>query len=182
MMIETSQETIRRTMTYNSNITMNDEQRFALYSIENLSELPFDRHAYSRYKYGDTRQAAILGEQLSDGFLNRHGDDLLSSDQEFLGISSPRGIVPPAAYFIFKTFLENINRFFQSHQRKPILEHTIQRLGTLAEDYSLLSRHERLERLIDERYFIDRQPIGTKTLIFVDDIRITGFNKCDEFN
>ena len=113
-------------------------------------------------------------KKLATGFLSQYQEFLLATKQQFMAISSPRGIVPPAAYYIFQAFLEKLNRFLQFHARDPMLEHTIQRLGTLAEDYSLLSRHERFDRLIDERYFIDSQPLRNKFLIFVDDIRITG--------
>lgn len=151
-----------------------EEQRFALHTIDNPTKLSFDRHAYSRYKYGDSRQAKQFGEELATRFLSQYQDFLLATKQQFMAISSPRGIVPPAAYYIFQAFLEKLNRFLQFHARDPVLEHTIQRLGTLAEDYSLLSRHERFDRLIDERYFIDSQPLRNKFLLFVDDIRITG--------
>ncbi|CAF4408344.1 unnamed protein product, partial [Adineta steineri] len=70
-----------------------------------------------------------------------------------------------------------LNRFLQLNKCEPIIEHTIQRIGTIAEDYSLLSRHERLDRLIDERYSIDCQDFGNKFLLFVDDIRITGIHE-----
>ena len=170
MMIETTPETIIRP----TNVNHQDEQRFALHLIENPNQLSFDRYAYSRYKYGDTYLAKEFGEELAKGFLNKYEDFLLSSNEEFLAISSPRGLVPPAAYYVFQTFLEKLNRFLQAHNRKLIGEHTIERLGTLAEDYSTLSEHERFERLVGERYFLDQQPIGKKYLLFVDDIRITG--------
>jgi hypothetical protein len=167
-MIETPQKTF---------LMINEEQRFALHSIHNRTNLSFDRYAYSRYKYGDTNQAKQFGQELSTGFLEKYHDFLLSSNQQFLAISSPRGLIPPAAYYIFQTFLEQLNRFFQLNGRQPVLEHTIQRLGTTADDYSLLSRHERFDHLIHEQYSIDNQPLTNKFLLFVDDIRITGTKK-----
>lgn len=156
---------------------VNEEQRFALHSITNPANLSFDRYAYSRYKYGDSHQAKLFGEELFTGFVEKYHDFLLSSNQQFMAISSPRGLIPPAAYYIFQIFLEKLNRFLQSNQRQCILEHTIQRLGTIAEDYSLLSRHERFDHLVHERYSIDSQPLTNKFLLFVDDIRITGKDK-----
>jgi hypothetical protein len=164
-MIETPQESF---------LMVNDEQRFALHSITNPTNLSFDRYAYSRYKYGDSNQAKQFGQELCTGFLDKYHDFLLSSNQQFIAISSPRGLIPPAAYYIFQTFLEKLNRFLQLNGRPSVLEHTIQRIGTIAEDYSLLSRHERFDRLVDERYSIDSQPLANKFLLFVDDIRITG--------
>ena len=154
-----------------------EEQRYALHDIDDPTNLSFDRYAYSRYKYGDTNQARIFGEELSQGFLDKHGEFLLSSSQSFLALSSPRARIPPAAYFIFQTFLEQLNRFCQIHHRPPILEHTIQRLGTIAEDYSTLSEHERFDHLIHERYSIDSQSLNNKYLLFLDDIRITGMHE-----
>lgn len=165
-MIEPEQETIM--------MMANDEQRFALHSINNTKKLSFDRYAYSRYKYGDSNQAKQFGQELCTGFLEKYHDFLLSTTQQFIAISSPRGIIPPAAYYIFQTFLEKLNRFLQSHGQPPAIEHTIQRLGTIPEDYSSLSRGERFERLIDERYSIDSQPLTNKFLLIIDDIRITG--------
>jgi hypothetical protein len=152
----------------------NEEQRFALHTITNPTNLSFDRYAYSRYKYGDSNQAKQFGEELCTGFLEKYRDFLLSSDQQFMAMSSPRSTIPPAVYYIFQAFLEKLNLFLQSNKHEPILEHTIQRIGTIAEDYSLLSRHERFDRLVDERYSIDSQPLANKFLLFVDDIRITG--------
>ena len=176
-MIETSQETIMRTMTDNGNDGVSDEQRFALHLIDSPTKLTFNRYAYSQYKYGDCSQAKQFGQETCTGFLAKYHDFLLSSPQEFVVISSPRGSVPPAAYYICQAFLEQLNRFFQVNGRQPVHEHTIQRIGTIAEDYSLLSRHERFERLVDERYFLDSEPLTNKFLIFVDDIRITGKGK-----
>jgi hypothetical protein len=164
-MIETPQESF---------IMVNDEQRFALHSITDPTNLSFDRYAYSRYKYGDTNQAKQFGEELCQGFLNIYRDFLLSSNQQFMAISSPRGLIPPAAYYIFQTFLEQLNRFLKSNDRPSVTEHTIQRLGTIAEDYSLLSTRERCHHLTHEQYSIDSQPLTNKFLLFVDDIRITG--------
>lgn len=169
-MIETTPETLIRTM----NLNNQDEQRFALHLIDDPNQLSFDRYAYSRYKYGDTCLAKQFGEELAKVFLNKYEDFLLTTKDEFLAISSPRGLVPPAAYYMFQAFVEKVNRFLQLHNCKVIDEHMIERLGTLAEDYSTLSENERFERLIGERYFIDPQPIGQKHLLFVDDIRITG--------
>jgi hypothetical protein len=166
-MIETSQETI---------IMVNDEQRFALHSITNSTNLSFDRYAYSLYKYGDSNQAKQFGQELYTGFVEKYRDFLLSSNQQFIAISSPRDVIPPAAYYIFQTFLEKLNRFLQVNGREAISEHTIQRIGTIAEDYSLLSRHERFEHLTDERYSIDSGPLRNKFLLFLDDIRVTGRN------
>ncbi|CAF3340183.1 unnamed protein product [Rotaria sp. Silwood1] len=167
-MIETPQETI---------MMLNEEQRFALHLITNSKKLSFDRYAYSRYKYGDSNQAKQFGQELCTGFLEKYHDFLLSSNQQFMAISSPRGIIPPAAYYIFQTFLEKLNRFLQSNGRPPAIEHTIQRLSTIPEDYSLLSKRERFDRLVDERYSIDSQPVINKFLLFIDDIRITGMHE-----
>ncbi|CAF2326586.1 unnamed protein product [Rotaria sp. Silwood2] len=167
-MIETPQETI---------MMINEEQRFALHSITNSKKLSFDRYAYSRYKYGDSNLAKQFGQELCTGFLEKYHDFLLTSNQQFMAISSPRGIIPPAAYYIFQTFLEKLNRFLQLNGRPPALEHTIQRLSTIPEDYSLLSRRERFDRLVDERYSIDSQPVMNKFLLFIDDIRITGMHE-----
>jgi hypothetical protein len=164
-MIETPQESF---------IMVNDEQRFALHSITDPKNLSFDRYAYSRYKYGDTNLAKQFGEELCQGFLQKYRDFLLSSDRQFMAISSPRGLIPPAAYYVFQTFLKQLNRFLQTNDRPPVVEHNIQRLGTIPEDYSLLSTHERFDHLIHERYSIDDQPLTNKFLLFVDDIRITG--------
>ncbi|UJR33457.1 hypothetical protein I4U23_020902 [Adineta vaga] len=156
---------------------IDDEQRFALHTITNPTNLTFDRYAYSRYKYGDGHQAEEFGKELCKGFLDKYTDFLLSSNQQFVAISSPRGIIPPAVYYIFQTFLKRLNRFLQLNGREPIVEQTIHRIGTIAEDYSLLSKHERFNRLVDERYSIDRQPLPDKFLLFVDDIRITGIHE-----
>lgn len=153
---------------------VNEEQRYAQHLITDPVNLSFDRHAYSRYKYGDTNQAKLFGQELASGFIEKHREFLLSSTQQFTAISSPRALIPPAAYYIFQTFIECVNYFLVSHSCLPVIEHTIQRLGTLAEDYSLLSPHERLDHLTHERYFLDSQPLTDKFLLFVDDIRITG--------
>lgn len=167
-MIETPQD---------SSLMVSKEQRYALHLITDPTNLTFDRYAYSRYKYGDSQQAKIFGKELSTSFIDKYHDFLLSSNQQFIAISSPRGFIPPAAYYIFQIFLKKLNHFLQSNQRPLVLEHTIQRLSTLAEDYSSLATHERVDHLIHERYSIDSQPLKNKFLLFVDDIRITGKDK-----
>ena len=153
---------------------INNEQRFALHIISSPTNLTFDRYAYSRYKYGDSSQAEKFGDELFTGFLDKYRDFLLSLNQQLVAMSSPRGVIPPAVYYIFQTFFKKLNRFLQSNGREPAVEHTIHRIGTIAEDYSILSKRERLDRLIDERYSLDRHELTNKFLLFVDDIRITG--------
>ncbi|CAF1410814.1 unnamed protein product [Didymodactylos carnosus] len=149
-------------------------ERFSLYKIDNIHQIPFDSKLYSKYKYGDHIQAKKFGDQLAHAFINQFHSFILKGEQQFICISSPFGCVPPAAFFIFKTFCEILNDFLVENGREQIEERKIVRVGTISEDYSLLSRSERLMRINEERYFIDKNGLENKFLLFLDDIRITG--------
>ncbi|CAF1238635.1 unnamed protein product [Adineta ricciae] len=150
------------------------ESQFALHHIHNTEQLGFDCRAYSKYKYGDATRAAEFGRALCDGFVKKYSDLLLTCNRQFMGISSPKGLVPPAAYYMFQSFLNELNLYLTANGRPAAVEHNIKRVSTMSADYSQLETDQRFAHLTKEGYSIDKKPLEGKFLLIIDDIRITG--------
>ncbi|CAF1647386.1 unnamed protein product, partial [Didymodactylos carnosus] len=78
-------------------VSMPFTERFSLYKIDDIHNIPFDTIAYSKYKYGDHSIAQKFGEELGNAFITQNSNHLLATKEQFVCISSPFGYVAPAA-------------------------------------------------------------------------------------
>ncbi|RVU00115.1 hypothetical protein EOD41_14240 [Mucilaginibacter limnophilus] len=145
---------------------------YSLHKITNANDFGFSPAHYSRFKYGDGYVAADFGTALAKGFIKDH---LINSPaQQFVVISSPYSFIPTATFTLKNHFVSTLNRWLAEHNR-PILQETkVHRTITYKEDYGELDAAERLRLIGNDSFHIDREFLTGKTLIFLDDIKITG--------
>ncbi|SFE29088.1 PRTase ComF-like [Chitinophaga sp. CF118] len=146
---------------------------FALHRIVDANEFSFDPAAYSRFKFGDSTAADAFGTALANGFITTHGTALLQCEQLVI-LPSPYTSIPTASYFLTLTFAKVLNRFLCMNDRKPAEYSKIHRYKTYSIDYGALDMQSREALIINDKYHLDKEFLGDKTLIFTDDIRITG--------
>ncbi len=141
--------------------------RFCVHTFKNLEDIPNDlKTEYSKFKYGDLRLAKKFARELFSSFMKVSG----SFDMKKVVItSSPYKYIPPTAMNLSKYFRDCINK--TEFGPFPLIK--TNRNFLFEGDYGKLSEHERLELMSKDFISIDETIIKDKTLICIDDIRIT---------
>jgi len=146
---------------------------YALHQIHNTAEFGFDPDAYSRFKFGDDQVAKQFGLALADGFINNYLKDNFI-DNQIVVISSPYSFIPTATFAMKNYFVHQLNRWMVDNGGLVVQEAKVHRTITYKEDYGALSAEERMNLIGNDSFQIDKQFLEHKTLLFLDDIRITG--------
>jgi len=146
---------------------------YALHKIDNTDNFGFDPDAYSRFKFGDDLVAKSFGRDLADGFIRYYLADNSITDQ-IVVISSPYSFIPTATFAMKNYFVSQLNRWLIENNGLPVQETKVHRTVTYKEDYGELSAEERLSLIGNDSFHIDKDFLEGKTLLFLDDIKITG--------
>jgi hypothetical protein len=146
---------------------------FSKYKIIDPDKFDFDPTEYSKFKFGDGSISRKYGENLAVSFINTHGEQILNEEKVTV-ISSPYTFIPTATFSMKIHFVNHVNKWLVKNQ-KPVLHETkVNRSITYREDYGNLTADERIKLIGNDRFYIDAQVIKDHTLLFMDDIRITG--------
>lgn len=150
-------------------------KRYSRHLISSEDQFTFDPVAYSKFKFGDGRVARQYGSELADGFIN---ECLRHQSKEAIGqlvvISSPFAFIPTATFAMKNYFVYRLNRWLAANDLPVVQKTKIHRKVTYKEDYGALDAAERLRLIGNDEFHIDKEFIKGKTLVFLDDIRITG--------
>lgn len=148
-------------------------QSYALHQVVSADEFGFDPDDYSRFKFGDDLVAKEFGEQLAEGFISSY---LANHYQEaqMVVISSPYSFIPTATFAMKNYFMHQLNRWLAERGSLVVQEAKVHRTVTYKEDYGELSAADRLKLIGNDSFHIDKHFLEGKTLLFLDDIRITG--------
>lgn len=151
-------------------ISIPDSHRYSLHQIHD-GKLGFSPRLYSRFKFGDGAAAEELGRDLADGFIqaNLTGGPIPSF---IVAVSYER--VPTAAFYLRRYFVRHLNRWLLEGGHPPCQEIQIQRRTTFYKDFGLMSAEERTKNMSNDQFYIDVGALVGKSLIILDDIRITG--------
>lgn len=152
---------------------MNVPKSYALHQIHHTEVFGFDPDAYSRFKFGDSLVAKEFGEQLADGFISGYLQDNFI-DNQIVVISSPYSFIPTATFAMKDYFIHQLNRWLVDNGGMVVQEAKVHRTITYKEDYGALSAEERMSLIGNDSFHIDKHFLDHKTLLFLDDIRITG--------
>ncbi len=147
--------------------------QFALHKITNPHQFTFDPVDYSRFKFGDERAARRFGISLAQSFIETHFASSLPQDQ-LVVISSPYSFIPTATFAMKNYFVYELNKFLAKKNTPVVQETKIHRTITYKEDYGELDAEKRMKLIGNDKFHIDKSFLANKTLIFLDDIRITG--------
>lgn len=146
---------------------------YSLHKISDAENFGFSPDDYSRFKFGDSAVARDFGKALADGFIENFLTENMIADQ-IVVISSPYCFIPTATYAMKDHFLYRLNRWLVDNGGHAVQEAKVHRTITYKEDYGALSAEERMTLIGNDSFHIDRDFIAGKTLIFLDDIKITG--------
>jgi hypothetical protein len=147
--------------------------RFAKHYITNVEEIPFCAAKYSRFKFGDGNIAINYGKELGESFVANRGEELLNSN-DIVFVPSPYDSIPTASYALAQSFRNEVNKYLYKHEKKTLLQSKIHRYKTYTIDYGNLSFEERMNLISSDTYHIDADFLNNRTVLFIDDIRITG--------
>ncbi len=146
---------------------------FACHAITEPDSFSFCPTDYSRFKFGDGAIARQFGQELAKSFIV---DALptLPTDAELVVLPSPFAFIPTASYWLAQAFVRQLNRHLVELGREVATTEKISRRVTYREDYGALSAEERLRLIGRDEFWVDAHALTNKTLLFVDDVRITG--------
>ena len=150
----------------------NKVRRFSPHVFHSLRPHPFDLHAYSRMKFGSDQDARLLGHELADLFMAEHYRTLV--DQRCLVIPAPSTSVPVAATLMGWHFHNRLNGILDRAGCQPVEWDLVHRAITYNDNYAQLGIAERRKLLEDDERYMNTAFAEGKTLIFVDDVRVTG--------
>ncbi|TDX00607.1 phosphoribosyltransferase family protein [Dinghuibacter silviterrae] len=144
---------------------------YALHKIKNEHHFGFDPDDYSRFKFGDEVVARAFGFDLAEGFIRAHGASLKG---QVVVVPSPYSFIPTATFAMKNYFVFRLNRYLADRGLPVVQETKVHRTVTYKEDYGGLSADERIALIGNDAFHIDRAFLEGKTVLFLDDIRITG--------
>ncbi|QEM12882.1 phosphoribosyltransferase family protein [Mucilaginibacter rubeus] len=146
---------------------------YSLHHINSATHFGFDADDYSRFKFGDAEVSRYFGTDLADGFIN----EVLAKqpiEKQIVVISSPYSFIPTATFAMKNHFVCRLNRW-QAHHGYPVVQETkVHRTITYKEDYGELDAEQRINLIGNDSFHIDKDFLIGKTLLFLDDIKITG--------
>ncbi|WP_294818304.1 phosphoribosyltransferase family protein [uncultured Flavobacterium sp.] len=146
---------------------------YSLHKITDKNDCPFSEAEYSRFKFGENAYAEKFADELFEGFIAQH-KDLILSYNDIVILPSPYHAIPTASNFLCHYFKLRVNHFLYQNGRKALSESKIYRNQTYTTDYGNLDYAERVRLIGNDTYYIDRNYIGNKLCLLLDDIKITG--------
>jgi len=146
---------------------------YALHKIDNGDSFTFNPTHYSKFKFGDDEIAESFGVSLAQGFINRHLS-VTPVEKKIVVISSPYAFIPTATFSMKNYFVYELNKWLVENNFPVVEETKIHRTNTYIHDYGELNAEERMNLIGNDSFHIDNKFLENKTLIFLDDIRITG--------
>ncbi|HEY8931006.1 MAG TPA: phosphoribosyltransferase family protein [Mucilaginibacter sp.] len=146
---------------------------YSLHHITSDNAFGFDPDDYSRFKFGDDAVAKEFGTALADGFIGQHIAGIPAGTQ-LVVISSPYSFIPTATFAMKNWFVYRLNRWLAANNYPVVQETKVHRTITYKEDYGELDAQARINLIGNDLFHIDKQFLEGKTLVFLDDIKITG--------
>lgn len=149
---------------------------YSLHKVDKFGVFSFNPDDYSRFKFGDNSVAKAFGAELAQGFIQ---DQLALNpiQQQIVVVSSPYSFIPTATFYMKNEFVAVLNRWLVQQQLPVVQETKIHRNTTYRDDYGELSAEERFKLIGRDRFQVDREFLEGKTVLFLDDIRITGMHE-----
>jgi hypothetical protein len=146
---------------------------YSLHHIHHDTSFGFDADDYSRVIFWGCAVSKDFGTALADGFINEYlADNRVTS--QIVVISSPYSFIPTATFAMKDWFVYRLNHWL-AEQGLPVVQETkVHRTITYKEDYGELNAEQRMNLIGNDQFHIDKDFLTDKTLLFLDDIRITG--------
>lgn len=156
-------------------------KQFSAYTFQCMDDVGFDPKEYSRLKFGSQIVADKFGKDLAIKFFN--ANRLVLETDDVVVIPSAYNIVEIAAYMLARSFMSHLNIILVKNNMRVVKWTTMHRTITYFSDYACMTSDERKAMLNGDTFYINKDFIKGKTLLFVDDCVITGTHeeKIEEF-
>ena len=150
-------------------------ETFSLHKIKDEHKIPFLPSDYSKFKFGSKDIAREFGTALAKAFAWEYVyTGKLSCYNKVVVISSPYCFIPTATHAMKDYFVRELNVYLIQCGYSVVEETKIHRTITYKEDYGELSESDRMALIQNDGFHIDKDFIAEKTLILLDDVKITG--------
>ncbi|CAH7774746.1 putative orotate phosphoribosyltransferase [Enterobacteria phage ECGD1] [Escherichia phage vB_Eco_PATM] len=149
----------------------NQIQHFAN-TFTNLKEAKFNIADYSKLKFGSNQAAKRMGRILAESFFSKYEERLVN--ESFVVIPSPYNYVKNAATVLSEHFVDHLNYLISIKGGKAVEWDIVHRKVSYINDYGFLSKEDRKALIDGDTFSINRDFWGNKTLVFIDDVNITG--------
>ena len=147
----------------------NSFQVHRFYDIENI---PFCPQMYSQLKFGSDAAAKSMGYELANAYFAAHMDVLIANRS--VVIPSPYNHIKNAATVMTHHFVDRLNELLVNACGKAVEYSIIHRKVSYIKDYGYLSKAKRKGLIDNDSFYLNREFLVDKHLIFVDDVKITG--------
>jgi len=151
---------------------MQKHQRYSVHQFHDLETAGFCPQEYSKLKFGSDSAARKLGHELAAGFFAAHSADILAN--RIVVIPSPYNHVPNAATVMTGHFVNKLNELSVLARGEHVEYSIIHRKVSYTNDYGFLSKENRRALIDNDSFYMNSKFLKGKTLVFVDDVRITG--------
>lgn len=148
------------------------ELQFAANHFKDLATAPFTATHYSELKFGSDEVARRFGYELADSLAKSHIDTLLANP--IVVIPSPYNHVPNAATILTGHFVNRLNQILVTQSGRHVEYSVIHRKVSYIKDYGYLGKEARKGLIDNDSFYLNKEFYKDKTLIFVDDVIITG--------
>lgn len=145
---------------------------FAPHEFTSFNDITFSPRSYSFLKFGSDLAAKQMGYELAATFFAKHSAELMAMPS--VVIPSPYNHVKNAATIMTEHFINRLNGLLVCANGTHLDSSIIHRKVSYTNDYGFLSKEKRRTLIDNDNFFINREFIKGKRLIFIDDVRITG--------
>ncbi len=143
--------------------------------IEDPTKLGFNPIEYSKFKFGCKEIARKYGYELADELISKLQDNyIVFKEKQIVVCSSPFCFIPTATFAMKDYFVQRLNQYLVKNLQPVVQETKIHRTITYKEDYGGLSAADRMKLIGNDSFQMDTKFVEGKTILFLDDIRITG--------
>lgn len=144
----------------------------SVHVFQSIEDMKFAPEDYSHLKFGSDRIAKKFGYELAEDFFKKHAARLMS--ENCVVIPGPYNFVPNAATIMTKHFVDKLNYLLVNANGSHVEYSTIHRKVTYTNDFGFLPEEQRRRLIGNDSFYLNRGFLEGKTLILVDDIKITG--------
>lgn len=147
-------------------------KRTAAHYFSTPENITFDCYEYSKMKFGDVNASKKCGYELGLAFIKYMEENPID---KLITISpSPYYEIPKASFYIYKSFLSTVNRYFFNNKKHPLISTNITNRSVHLTDYAKLTPEERLDLIGNGNLYFNTSLIKDTYFLILDDILITG--------
>lgn len=150
--------------------------RFYHNSFNSIDDIQINPIEYSKFKHGSKSCARKFGKELAISFQDTMTQEIkyILENSEIVVSSAPYKYIPVASTALKDYFLSEFMLWCATEYGKTPADLKIFRGHSYNEDYGAMTVEQRDKAISSDSFWIDSEFIKNKTLILIDDIRITG--------